>query len=145
MGLHQNSGNSNFILSPQRSSNLLLPRRLATGGSFQRSTSFSVTGGSSQAVGFLVNWDKSSLSPSQVPTYLGAALDCPNRLARPTGLRVSALQEVIFSFHESEFDSGQNLASFVGSYGQHDGLDPGLSHVDEALSVPSFEPLRPSV
>ena len=46
-------------------------------------------------------WDKSSLSPSQVPTYLGAVLDCPYRLARPAGHRVSALQERIVCANQS--------------------------------------------
>ena len=58
---------------------------------------------------------------------------------------MSALQELKISFHESEFDSGQNLTSFVGSFGQHVGFDPSLSHVDAPPSVPSYVPLRPSV
>ena len=36
-----------------------------------------------QSLGFLVNWEKSSLVPSQVPIYLGAALDFPRQIARP--------------------------------------------------------------
>ena len=47
--------------------------------------------------------------------------------------------------HKSELDSSHILASFIGPCGQHDGLNPGLSHVDEAPSVPSVRSLRSSI
>ena len=46
-------------------------------------------------LGFLVNWEKSSLTPQRLPSYLGAQLDIPRLLARPLEHRVLALQEVI--------------------------------------------------
>ena len=46
-------------------------------------------------LGFLVNWGKSSLTPQRLPSYLGAQLDIPRLLARPSERRVLALQEVI--------------------------------------------------
>ena len=46
-------------------------------------------------LGFLVNWEKSSLTPQRLPSYLGAHLDIPRLLARPSEHRVLALQEVI--------------------------------------------------
>ena len=49
------------------------------------------------------------------------------------------------SVHESEVDSSQNLASFVRPFGQHDGLDPSLPHVDGAPFSSVVEPLGLSV
>ena len=46
-------------------------------------------------LGFLVNWEKSSLTPQRLPFYLGAHFDFPRLLARPSEHRVLALQEVI--------------------------------------------------
>ena len=43
-----------------------------------------------QSLGFLINWEKSSLVPSQVPIYLGAALDFPRQIARPADHRIES-------------------------------------------------------
>ena len=48
-----------------------------------------------QELGFLLNWEKSSLTPSQLPSYLGAALDIPRPLARPLPHRIAALQTLV--------------------------------------------------
>ena len=45
--------------------------------------------------GWVINLEKSDLSPSQTPTFLGAVLDFQTALARPTLERVSAVQEGI--------------------------------------------------
>lgn len=39
-------------------------------------------------LGFLINWEKSNLSPSRVPSFLGAVLDIPCQLARPSRDRI---------------------------------------------------------
>ena len=44
-----------------------------------------------QALGFLVNWEKSELVPTRHPTFLGAAIDIPAGLARPSRERVSTI------------------------------------------------------
>ncbi|XP_041477327.1 uncharacterized protein LOC121425366 [Lytechinus variegatus] len=44
-----------------------------------------------QKLGFIVNWEKSDLLPSRSPTYLGAVLDLPNQIARPSPDRVQAI------------------------------------------------------
>ena len=44
-----------------------------------------------QSLGFLINWEKPSLVPSQVPIYLGAALDFPHQIARPVDHRIESL------------------------------------------------------
>ena len=41
-----------------------------------------------QNLGFIVNWEKSSLIPTQHPTFLGAEIDLPGQLARPSSERV---------------------------------------------------------
>ena len=44
-----------------------------------------------QALGFLVNWKKSELAPTRRPTFLGAAIDLPRQLARPSPERVNTI------------------------------------------------------
>ncbi|XP_063968672.1 uncharacterized protein LOC135157360 [Lytechinus pictus] len=53
-----------------------------------------------QELGFVVNWEKSDLSPSRVPTYLGAVLDLPNQIARPSPDRVRAIVSLARSLRE---------------------------------------------
>ena len=40
------------------------------------------------ALGFAVNWDKSELSPTRIPVYLGAELDFARERARPSTARI---------------------------------------------------------
>ena len=44
-----------------------------------------------QELGFLVNWEKSELTPTQHPTFLGAAIDIPAELARPSPDRIDTI------------------------------------------------------
>ena len=44
-----------------------------------------------QGLGFIVNWEKSELTPSRHPTFLGAAIDLPRQLARPSPDRVNTI------------------------------------------------------
>ena len=44
-----------------------------------------------QGLGFLINWDKSELIPTQHPSFLGAAIDIPGQLARPSPGRVATI------------------------------------------------------
>ena len=44
-----------------------------------------------QGLGFIVNWEKSELSPSRHPNFLGAAIDLPRQLARPSPDRVNTI------------------------------------------------------
>ncbi|XP_041453564.1 uncharacterized protein LOC121406623 [Lytechinus variegatus] len=53
-----------------------------------------------QKLGFIVNWEKSDLLPSRVPTYLGAVLDLPNQIARPSPDRVQAIISLARSLGE---------------------------------------------
>ena len=44
-----------------------------------------------QGLGFLINWEKSELVPTQQPTFLGATIDIPRQLARPSPERVATI------------------------------------------------------
>ena len=44
-----------------------------------------------QALDFLINWEKSELAPTWHPTFLGAAIDRPRQLARPSPDRVNTI------------------------------------------------------
>jgi len=44
-----------------------------------------------QSLGFLVNWEKSQLIPTQRPTFLGALISIPEGLARPSSERVDTI------------------------------------------------------
>ena len=44
-----------------------------------------------QTLGFIINWEKSSLVPTQRPTFLGAEIDLPGQLARPSPERIGKL------------------------------------------------------
>lgn len=44
-----------------------------------------------QTLGFIINWEKSSLVPTQHPIFLGAEIDLPGQLARPSLERIGNL------------------------------------------------------
>ena len=85
-----------------------------------------------QSLGFLINWEKSSLVPSQVPIFLGAVLDFPRLLARPADHRILALIQVVSHLVSSP------LAAVSGSLVQSQGLGCGLPLFD--ASSPDFFP-----
>ena len=47
-----------------------------------------------QALGFIINWDKSELVPTRCPTFLGAAINIPRQLARPSPRRIATIVAV---------------------------------------------------
>ena len=80
-------------------------------------------------LGFLVNLEKSSLTPSQIPSFLGASLDIPGLLARPLPQRVEALQSLVSGDHRSLFLPRQDLAGVPRSPSQFHGLDSSVQVV----------------
>ena len=44
-----------------------------------------------QDLGFIINWGKSELTPTQRPIFLGAAIDIPRQLARSSPARVTTI------------------------------------------------------
>ena len=48
-------------------------------------------------LGFLINWEKSALEPTQRPIFLGAVLDLPQTRARPADHRIESLITLIRS------------------------------------------------
>ena len=67
-----------------------------------------------QDLGFLVNWKKSSLEPQRVPVYLGAVLDIPRRLARPTEHTVVALQNLVQELSSKRLVTARRWQVFLG-------------------------------
>ena len=67
-----------------------------------------------QSVGFLVNFQKSSLSPQRLPSYLGALIDIPNQLARPLDHRVVALQSLVQDLTSSQSAPALLWQRFLG-------------------------------
>nr|XP_054759272.1 uncharacterized protein LOC129265291 [Lytechinus pictus] len=67
-----------------------------------------------QELGFVVNWEKSDLSPSRVPTYLGAVLDLPNQIARPSPDRVRAIVALARSLRERSFVKARTWLRLLG-------------------------------
>ena len=67
-----------------------------------------------QSVGFLINWEKSSLVPSQVPTFLGAVLDFPRLVARPADRRILTLIQVVSHLVASPSAPARLWQQFLG-------------------------------
>ena len=71
-----------------------------------------------QALGFLINWEKSELAPTRHPTFLGAANDMPRQLARPSPDRVNTIMAPgLPAAHASPADtSAQGLTHATSAY-----------------------------
>ena len=67
-----------------------------------------------QQLGFLINWEKSSLIPQRCPVYLGAVLNFPSRLARPSDRRILALRSVVYSLTASPLAPARLWQVFLG-------------------------------
>ena len=82
-------------------------------------------------LGFLVNLEKSSLTPSQIPSFLGASLDLPRLLARPLPHRVEALQYLVqeITVHCFSPPPPQDLAGVPRSPSQFYGFDSSVQVV----------------
>ncbi|XP_063954936.1 uncharacterized protein LOC135153934 [Lytechinus pictus] len=97
-----------------------------------------------QELGFVVNWEKSDLSPSRVPTYVGAVLDLPNQIARPSPDRVRAIVSLARSLRErslsgslsqrAQFCESSHMAEITRVYGKPCRHPTGLSPAYETLS-----------
>ena len=67
-----------------------------------------------QRAGFIVNWEKSELSPTRTPTYLGAEIDIPNELARPSGDRIRAITKLARSLRQDRRVRAERWLRFLG-------------------------------
>ena len=67
-----------------------------------------------QLVGFLINWKKSSLTPSQVPIFLGAVLDFPRLTARPADHRIASLIQIVSRLVASSSAPARLWQQFLG-------------------------------
>ena len=66
------------------------------------------------AFGWIINWEKSSLTPSQSPTYLGAVLDFRAGRARPTPERIMAVHEGARLLLASQVSTARAWLVFLG-------------------------------
>ena len=78
----------------------------------------------SRALEFLINLEKSSLTPTQLPPYLGAVLDIPNLLARPMDHRILSLQSLIQEFLRFPFATVELWQKFLGRLASFTDLIP---------------------
>ena len=67
-----------------------------------------------QGLGFLINWDKSSLHPTQHPVFLGAVLDLTGLVARPTPERVSTILAAARVLRQKRKASARSWMRFLG-------------------------------
>ena len=69
----------------------MLPRRLTNGSQLPPSATAApaLLLQTVQALGFIINWDKSELTPTQCPNR--ATIDIPRQLARPSQRRIATL------------------------------------------------------
>ena len=97
VGLFESSSYSRSSPSPAGHPDILLSRRLASGGWVPVASPGPPSSHSSVVpeVGFIFNWKKSVLTPQRMPVYLGASLDIPRLIVRPVERRVVALQSLI--------------------------------------------------
>ena len=67
-----------------------------------------------QALGFLINWEKSELAPTRHPTFLGAAIDRPRQLARPSPDRVNTIMAAASRLRRRRQASARVWLQFLG-------------------------------
>ena len=67
-----------------------------------------------QALGFLVNWEKSQLTPTQHPLFLGAAIDLPRQLARPSLDRIRTITAAALSLRRRRRAPARVWLQFLG-------------------------------
>ena len=67
-----------------------------------------------QSLGFLINWEKSALTPTQHPVFLGAEIDMPNQLARPTRERVGKILVAARALRARETAPARTWMQFLG-------------------------------
>lgn len=82
-------------------------------------------------LGFIVNLDKSSLSPSKVMTFLGFIIDSERMEVRPTPEKIVAVQQKIkkFLFDTENWFKIRDVASLLGTLVDlSKGVDYGLAH-----------------
>ena len=67
-----------------------------------------------QSLVFLINWEKSALTPTQHPVFLGAEIDMPNQLARPTRERVGKILVAARALRARETAPARTWMQFLG-------------------------------
>ena len=87
-----------------------------------------------QSLCFLINLEKSSLLPTQVPVFLGAVLDLTRLTARPADHRILTLHQLVQRLVSSPSAPAQLWQPVPGSLVQSQGLGCGLPLSDASSS-----------
>ena len=96
-----------------------------------------------QSLGFLINWEKSSLVPSQVPIYLGAALDFPRHIARPADHRIESLILLVSRLVASPSAPARLWQQFLGHLASLKDLVVDCLFLSRPLQIYFLRHLRP--
>ena len=67
-----------------------------------------------QGLGFIINWDKSELVPTRSPSYLGAVIDIPSQIARPSRDRILAITALARSLRRRPRAQAGQWLRFLG-------------------------------
>ena len=67
-----------------------------------------------QELGFIINWEKSKLTPTQGPLFLGASLDIPRQLARPSPQRVDTIIAAAGALRRKRHATARRWLQFLG-------------------------------
>ena len=65
-------------------------------------------------LGFLINWEKSALTPTQIPVFLGAGIVIPGQLARPSPDRVGTILAAARSLRNRHVAPARTWLQFLG-------------------------------
>lgn len=65
-------------------------------------------------LGFLINWEKSALTPTQKPVFLGAGIVIPGQLARPSPDRVGTILAAARSLRNRHVAPARTWLQFLG-------------------------------
>ena len=67
-----------------------------------------------KALGFLINWEKSNLSPTRSPIFLGAEIDIRNQVARPSPSRIQTIRRAALCLQKCRHTSARSYLQFLG-------------------------------
>ena len=67
-----------------------------------------------QSLGFIVNWEKSELTPTQRPTFLGAVIDLPAQRACPTPERIGTVMAAARALRHRQSAPARTWLRFLG-------------------------------
>ena len=95
-------------------------------------------------VGFLINYEKSHLTPTQQPEFLCAKLNLPQQLAQPLPHRVHKVRQVGLSILNKPRTTAQHWLQFLGPSGKSHRYRPRVQTENEKNPNRIPRPVSPS-